>query len=194
MDKADNPVAARPPRFDLDEQGMHHLGPVHWNLTAPYLYEHAIRARRRRARAWRRLCRQYRPSYRPLAARQIHRQRARHQRHGLVGQHQPADRPRALRQPAAADARLSAGPRAVRAGPLCRRRPGIPAAGAGDQPQRLAQPVRAQHVHPAARGRAGRFPAGLHDPARARFQGDPGARRHPLGDLHPGQFRRAASC
>ena len=43
LDQADNPLAARMPRFALFEQGMRHLGPVHWNLTAPYLYEHAIR-------------------------------------------------------------------------------------------------------------------------------------------------------
>ena len=43
MDQAEKPVAARIPRFGLVEQGMHHLGPVHWNLTAPFLYEHAIR-------------------------------------------------------------------------------------------------------------------------------------------------------
>ena len=45
MDKADNRVTARLPRFDLNEQGMHHLGPAHWNLTAPYLYEYAISRR-----------------------------------------------------------------------------------------------------------------------------------------------------
>ena len=43
MDQADKPLAARTPRFGLVAQGMHHLGPVHWNLTAPYLYEHAVR-------------------------------------------------------------------------------------------------------------------------------------------------------
>ncbi len=43
LDQADKPVAARTPRFDLGEQGMHHLGQVHWNLTAPFLYEHAVR-------------------------------------------------------------------------------------------------------------------------------------------------------
>ena len=45
MDKADNRVTARLPRFNLNEQGMHHLGPAHWNLTAPYLYEYAISRR-----------------------------------------------------------------------------------------------------------------------------------------------------
>ena len=45
LDQADNPLAARTPRFGLREQGMHHLAPVHWNLTAPYLYEHAVQRR-----------------------------------------------------------------------------------------------------------------------------------------------------
>ena len=84
------------------------------------------------------------------------------------GNDQPAGRARALRQPAPAHARLFPGPRAVRPGPLCRRRPGLPPAGARRHRQRLAQPVRAQHVHPPAGRGAGRFRARLHDPARAR--------------------------
>jgi phosphoenolpyruvate carboxykinase (ATP) len=36
-------LATRTPRFGLGEQGMRHLGKAHWNLTAPYLYEHAVR-------------------------------------------------------------------------------------------------------------------------------------------------------
>jgi phosphoenolpyruvate carboxykinase (ATP) len=31
------------PRFGLEQQSMHHLGTVHWNQSAPILYEHAIR-------------------------------------------------------------------------------------------------------------------------------------------------------
>ena len=45
MDQAEKWLAGRTPRFGLGEQGMHHLGPVHWNLTAPYLYEHAVQRR-----------------------------------------------------------------------------------------------------------------------------------------------------
>jgi len=45
LDQADNAVTAGKPRFGLAEQGMHHLGPVHWNLSMPFLYEHAIRRR-----------------------------------------------------------------------------------------------------------------------------------------------------
>src|ERR687890_2768015 len=43
LDQADKRLLARTPRFGLVEQGMHHLHPVHWNLTAPFLYEHAVR-------------------------------------------------------------------------------------------------------------------------------------------------------
>jgi phosphoenolpyruvate carboxykinase (ATP) len=45
LDQADKPVAARTPRFGLAEQGMRHLGAVHWNLTAPHLYEYAVQRR-----------------------------------------------------------------------------------------------------------------------------------------------------
>ena len=42
MDQADKPVTARAPRFDLEQQGMRHFARVHWNLTAPHLYEYAV--------------------------------------------------------------------------------------------------------------------------------------------------------
>ena len=45
LDKAENPVTGPKPSFGLEEQGMHHLGPVHWNLQMPFLYEHAVRRR-----------------------------------------------------------------------------------------------------------------------------------------------------
>ncbi len=38
-------MTAKKPRFGLEEQGMHHLGAVHWNENAPVLYEHAVRRR-----------------------------------------------------------------------------------------------------------------------------------------------------
>jgi phosphoenolpyruvate carboxykinase (ATP) len=43
LDKADNPMTGPKPSFGLEEQGMRHLAPVHWNLLAPFLYEHAVR-------------------------------------------------------------------------------------------------------------------------------------------------------
>jgi len=43
LDQVDNPVVPRKPRFDLVKQGMRHLESVHWNLSVPLLYEHAVR-------------------------------------------------------------------------------------------------------------------------------------------------------
>src|SRR5579863_4045665 len=45
LDKTDNPVTGPKPSFDLEAQGMRHLGPAHWNLQMPFLYEHAVRRR-----------------------------------------------------------------------------------------------------------------------------------------------------
>ena len=45
MEKTDNPVTGPKPSFGLEEQGMRHLGPIHWNLQMPFLYEHAVRRR-----------------------------------------------------------------------------------------------------------------------------------------------------
>jgi phosphoenolpyruvate carboxykinase (ATP) len=41
----DNSCTGQKPAFDLVAQGVLHHGPLHWNLTAPFLYEHAIRRR-----------------------------------------------------------------------------------------------------------------------------------------------------
>ena len=30
------------PEYGLEYLGLHHLGEVHWNLSTPALYEHAI--------------------------------------------------------------------------------------------------------------------------------------------------------
>src|SRR6516162_5758054 len=32
-------------RFGLERQGLHHLGGVHWNQSAPVLYEYAVQRR-----------------------------------------------------------------------------------------------------------------------------------------------------
>jgi phosphoenolpyruvate carboxykinase (ATP) len=39
----DHSSVATASRLGLEEQGLFHLGTVHWNLTAPLLYEHAVR-------------------------------------------------------------------------------------------------------------------------------------------------------
>jgi phosphoenolpyruvate carboxykinase (ATP) len=41
--QTDNPATGTKSRIGLDEHGLHHLGTVHWNHTAPVLYEHAVR-------------------------------------------------------------------------------------------------------------------------------------------------------
>ena len=43
FDEKDDPMTGKKSRFGLDRQGMHHLGTVHWNQSAPVLYEHAVR-------------------------------------------------------------------------------------------------------------------------------------------------------
>ena len=45
MNKADSATSRRQPRLGLEAQGMRHLGPLHWNLAPPLLYEHAVRRR-----------------------------------------------------------------------------------------------------------------------------------------------------
>ncbi len=52
MDKADNPVMGPKLSFDLEAQGMRHLGPAYWNLQMPFLYEHAVRKYRRSPRRY----------------------------------------------------------------------------------------------------------------------------------------------
>ncbi|HZT87938.1 MAG TPA: phosphoenolpyruvate carboxykinase [Stellaceae bacterium] len=43
MSQADKKGFGPKPRFDLEAQGLRHLGPVHWNSLPPLLYEHAVR-------------------------------------------------------------------------------------------------------------------------------------------------------
>jgi len=45
VNKADSATSRRQPRLGLEAQGMRHLGPLHWNLAPPLLYEHAVRRR-----------------------------------------------------------------------------------------------------------------------------------------------------
>ncbi len=160
----------------------------------PFLYEHAVRRREGEVGLGGAFVVNTGKHTGRSPARQIHRRRTRYPRVGRLGQRQPGDHAGPVCQPAPARARLSAGPGAVRSGPLCRRRPGIPAAGAGGDAERLAQPLRAQHVHPSAPCGAAGLPARLHHPPRAAFPLDPRARRHPVGDLHLRQFRRAAGA
>jgi len=45
FDEEDDPLTGTKSRFGLDRQGVHHLGTVHWNQSAPVLCEHAVRRR-----------------------------------------------------------------------------------------------------------------------------------------------------
>ena len=71
--------------------------------------------------------------------------------------------------------------RAVRAGPVRRRRSGLSPAGSVHPGARLAEPVRPQPVHRAARrATCAGFDAAVHRHHRAELQGRPGAARHAL--------------
>ena len=158
-------------RFGLDRQGMHHLGTVHWNQPAPVLYEHAVRRGEGELASGGSFSvstglftgRTPRDKYiveEPGTKETVD--------WGKINQ--PVS-PEQIRQPTSAAARLPAGPRALRPGPLRRRRSSLPAAGAGGDRRRLAQPLFAQHVHPPAGRRAARVRAGftiLHAPNSSR--------------------------
>ena len=73
-----------------DKFGFKDLAAVHWNLTAPTLYEHAIAERGSRARRGRRALRRDRRAYRPLAQGQAHRRRCADREHRLVGRQSQA--------------------------------------------------------------------------------------------------------
>ena len=55
--------------YGADKFGFKDLAEVHWNLTEPPLYEHAIAGRRSHDRRRRRALRRDRPPHRPLARR-----------------------------------------------------------------------------------------------------------------------------
>ena len=93
----------------------------------------------------------------------------------MVGQGQPEAGAGEIHRPEGSRAGLSARPGAVRAGPLRRRRSGIPRAGPPGEHRRLAGVVRAQHVHPPARGRTRGVRTRLRHPARAAFPRRSGA-------------------
>ena len=83
--------------YGADKFGFKDLAAVHWNLTEPALYEHAIARRRSHAGRRRRALRRDRPSHRPLAEGQAHRRRRAHREFGVVGR-QPQDVEGELRQ------------------------------------------------------------------------------------------------
>ena len=78
--------------YGADKFGFKDLSAVHWNLTAPTLYEHAIAAGEAAIVAGRRAVRGDRRPYRPLPQGQAHGRRRADREHGLVGR-QPQDQP-----------------------------------------------------------------------------------------------------
>ena len=151
MDQAEKPVAARTPRFGLVEQGMHHLGPVHWNLTAPFLYEHAVRRGEGELGLGGAFVANTGRHTGRSPQRQVHRQRCRHAR---------TQSPGATSTSRSTPARFDSLQQRMLAY-LQGRELFVQDLYAGADPEyrlpvrvvtdeRLAQPVRAQHVHPAA--------------------------------------------
>ncbi len=125
-----------------DKFGFKDLAAVHWNHTAPTLYEHADRQQGRRHRRGRRALRRDRRPYRPQPEGQAHRRRCADREHRLVGR-QPQDDAGELRPAARRLHRPRPRQDALRAGPLRRRRSEIP-----DQDARLHRVCLALAVHP----------------------------------------------
>ena len=161
--------------------GFRNLQRVFWNGEAPALYEQSLRARRDEPCPGRRPPRRHRHPHRPLAEGQVHRPRRGDRGRRLVGE-QRLHRPRRLR---CAPRRLPCpcgGQRALRAGPLRRRRSEIPRPG-----PRLHRVCLALALHPEPSDPAGpRRPRGLRaefdDRRPALLQGRSGPARLPLRD------------
>ena len=142
------------PAHGLEEHGVRTSGPVHWNLPTAVLYEHAIRRDEGRAGGRRAARLPDRRAHRPVAQRQVRRARSRRAKaHVAWGKVNRPHRRGAVRRAQARHARAPRRTRALRAGPVCRRRPGLPAARALHPRAGLAEPVRPQPVHRAARRR-----------------------------------------
>ena len=107
-----------------------------------------------------------------------------------MGQQQ-ADDARAVRPAVGRLLRSRQDARAVRAGPLCRGRPGAPAERAHLRRVRLACALHPPPAAPAGGRRARRLRAGLHRHQSAELQGRSQAARRAVGDRHRLQLRQA---
>ena len=137
----------------LEEQGMHTSRPVHWNLSTAALYEHAIRRERGRT-GRRRAARLQAPARTPAGHRTTSSwcKEPSSEAHIAWGKVNKPIEPTHFDDAQARHAGAPRRPRALRPGPVRRRRPDLPPAGSLHPGARLAEPVRPQPVHrPAAR-------------------------------------------
>ena len=178
----------------LEAHGVQTSKPVHFNLSAAALYEHAIRRQEGViAPEGPLVCRTGAHTGRSPNDKFVVKEPS-SEAHVWWGKvNRPIDAG-AVRRAAPRHRRAPQGQGAVRAGLLRRRRPGLPPAGARHQRVRLAQPVRPQPVHRAARRRTWPAPAAVHGHRRADVQGRSGAARHALRRRHRRELRDARSA
>ena len=140
------------------------------------------RARRGRARPGRRAAGHHRQAHRPQPQGQVRRPRARASKPQIWWENNAPLSPEHFERLHADMRAHVAGRRAVRPGPLRRRRSGAPAERAGDHRTRLARPVHPPPAAPPRPRRAGGFRPRLHHPQLPELQGRPGAARRALRD------------
>ena len=175
----------------LGVHGIGTTGQVHWNLTAPLLYEHALRRDEGVVAADGPLvCRTGQHTGRSPNDKFVVKEPSSeaHVHWGKVNRPMAAG---ALRRPARRYRGAPGVEGPVRAEPARRGRPGLPPAGAFRERICLAQPVRAEPLHRAHTGRAGGARARIHRHLRPLVPGRSGPARHPVrvGDRaqHGGQ-------
>ena len=173
------------PRMTLEATGFPGVARVHYNLLEPALVQAAVARGEGDLGQGGALPRLHRPPHRPQPQGQVRRPRALGRAARLVGEQRPDDAG-ALRAAARRHARPHPRRRALRAGPLRRRRPGLPAERPRDHRARLARPLHPPPAAPPGPGRAGRLRARLHHPQLPELPGRPGPPRLPLrdGDRH----------
>ena len=163
---------------------------VNHNTGEAELIELAIRRGEGQFAASRRAGRRDRRAHRPLGAGQVHRARCHHREGGLVGQQQ-GDDAGAVRAAVVGLPRARQVARAVRAGPVRRRRSGAAAERAHFRRVCLARAVHPPSAAPAAGQRAGRLQAAVHRRQPAELPGRPEALRRAHRDGDRLQLRQA---
>ena len=187
-------AAALKSDYGLDNHGLSNLGGVYWNLPTEALYEEIVFRREgtiTRDGADRREHRQAHRRGRPTTSSSCASRRPRSTSGGASTT--GPSRPDKFNELFSRLQGFLQGRDLFVPGLLRRRRPGLPDAGPHHHRARLAQPVRPQHVHPAADERgvpAAR--AGLHGDLLPGVQGHPADRRHGVEHVHRAELRPAA--